>query len=259
MNFERQIERIVTPGVEIDHSMVPWDSEIFGFQVAQIEHIDVKPDGDPADGMAEFRSWLDRRDIRLVSCRLGSDRLRESMLLEANGFRFIEMVYSPVLTPIPALARPDEDLVIGEARPEDYAVIEAMAGEVFSTGRHVLDPRLDPQAGHARYRAWLRNSSTDPQQAILKATIGDELVGFFVVEVRPPRTVYWHLTAIASAWQGRGIGTRLWRAMVDRHRGEGLERIETTISAHNAPALNIYAGLGFKFGAPRMTFHWVRP
>ena len=258
MNFETKIERIITPGVEVDLFLVPWDSEIFKFPVAQIERIEVKPDGDPADGMARFRSWLDDHDICLASCRLASNRLRESMLLEENGFRFIEMVYSPVLAPIPALSGIDEDPVISEAQLEDRPVIEAIAGRVFATGRYLLDCRLDGEAGHRRYRAWVQNSFDDPRQKVLKATVGDDLVGFFIVEHRPAQSVYWHLTAIAPAWQGKGTGKRLWRAMVARHHAAGMQRIETTISAHNAPVLNIYAGLGFRFSSPRTTFHWLR-
>ena len=33
---------------------------------------------------------------------------------------------------------------------------------------------------------------------------------------------------------------------------------ETTISAHNAPVVNLYARLGFRFTRPQATFHWRR-
>jgi RimJ/RimL family protein N-acetyltransferase len=104
----------------------------------------------------------------------------------------------------------------------------------------------------------VQNSFADPRHEVLKATIAGDLVGFFIVEDRPDAGAYWHLTAIAPTWQGKGIGRRLWAAMVARHHAAGQQRIETTISAHNAPVLNIYTRLGFKFDAPRMTFHWVR-
>ena len=84
------------------------------------------------------------------------------------------------------------------------------------------------------------------------------MAGFFIVEERPDGSVYWHLTAIAPASQGKGIGKRLWSAMVRRCVDSGASRIETTISAHNTPVMNIYAGLGFRFGSPRLTLHWVR-
>jgi RimJ/RimL family protein N-acetyltransferase len=93
---------------------------------------------------------------------------------------------------------------------------------------------------------------------VLKAEVAGDLVGFFIVEHRPDQSVYWHLTAIAPRWQGKGIGTSLWRTMLLRHRAEGATSVETTISAHNAPAMNLYARLGFSFASAQMTFHRLR-
>ena len=45
--------------------------------------------------------------------------------------------------------------------------------------------------------------------------------------------------------------------MLLRHRREGASFVETTISGHNLAALNLYARLGFSFGAAQMTFHWL--
>ena len=83
-------------------------------------------------------------------------------------------------------------------------------------------------------------------------------MGFFIVERRTDGTVYWHLTAVAPTWQGKGIGGDLWRTMLQRHRTEGADRVATTISGHNLPAINLYARLGFSFRSARMTFHWLR-
>jgi ribosomal protein S18 acetylase RimI-like enzyme len=70
--------------------------------------------------------------------------------------------------------------------------------------------------------------------------------------------VYWHLTAVAPEWQGQGIGMSLWQTMLRRHAAEGATSVRTTISGHNAPAMNLYSRLGFSFSAPQMTFHWLR-
>jgi RimJ/RimL family protein N-acetyltransferase len=163
-----------------------------------------------------------------------------------------------VLAPVVVPGAPDEELVIERAGADDLPAIEAVAGAAFATGRFKLDFRIDPAASDRRYRIWVRNSFADSRQQVLKATVAGDLVGFFIVEERPDRSAYWHLTAIAPAHQGKGIGRRLWAAMVRRHFESGASRIETTISAHNPPVMNIYAALGFRFGAPRMTLHWVR-
>ena len=64
-----------------------------------------------------------------------------------------------------------------------------------------------------------------------------------------------HLTAIAPAFQNRGIGKALWRAMLSRHYQAGMRAVETTVSAHNTAVLNLYAQLGFRLHPGGMTLH----
>ena len=258
MKFDRKIERFAAGALRIEFCVVPWDTEIFGYRVGQIESIEVIDIVGAADGFHEFSGWCEANQVAMVSCRLPSDRLRESMLLEEHGFRFIEMVYSPELSLTKAAPTHGSRLEISEAQASDLPAIQSIAGSAFSTGRFLLDWRLDAEASHRRYCIWVQNSFDDPRHTVLKATVGNDIAGFFIVEERPDRSCYWHLTAVAPEWQGKGIGRELWESMAARHKAAGLHHVRTTISAHNAPVLNIYARLGFRFSAPQMTFHWLR-
>jgi RimJ/RimL family protein N-acetyltransferase len=242
-------------GAALDCFVVPWDSEIFGFPVAQISRLDLRAGADPGAILRDFDAWCAAENVRFASCRLDHTRLRESMALEAVGFRFVEMVHEPRLDLLDRVAAPRRMIQIGEAVEDDLPSIQEIAYSAFTTGRFLLDWRLPQELSRRRYAAWVRNSFEDPGHAVLKATVDDELVGFFIVEARPDTSVYWHLTAIATRWQGKGFGTSLWRTMLLRHRTDGATSVSTTISAHNPPALNLYARLGFKFGAAQMTFH----
>jgi len=232
---------------------VPWDSEIFGFGVAQIDSIELGV-GDPAEDFLEFQRWCREQSIRLSSCRLSHDRLRESAWLESRGFRFIEMVYRPRLDLLQQESSPTSALVIDRALASDLPALDEIAGLAFTTGRFHLDPFLDRGLNGKRYRSWVRSSLANPDHQVLKATLGGALVGFFVVE-ETNETAYWHLTAMAPPFQGQGIGESLWRAMMARHRQAGMRVVETTISAHNVAVINLYAKLGFRFGEAQMTFH----
>jgi GNAT superfamily N-acetyltransferase len=239
-------------------SLVPWDSEIFGFPVAQISRLQLGDDARASGTLREFDAWCADHDVRLVSCRLDHTRLRESMALEEAGFRFVEMVHEPHLDLVDGMAAPSHVIAVEHAGQGDLTSIEEIAYSAFSTGRFLLDWRLSPELSKRRYATWVRNSLDAPQQTVLKAELEGDLVGFFIVEHRSDGTVYWHLTAIAPGWQGKGVGMSLWRTMLLRHRTEGATAVETTISGHNAPALNLYARLGFTFGPAKMTFHWLR-
>ena len=249
---------IERPGAMLECALVPWDSEIFGFPVAQISRVELDQGAQHAEILDAFEAWCDGRDVRLVSCRLDHIQLRESMALEDRGFRFVEMVYGPRFDAFEAIAAPQYVLQVAEATQADMAVIEEVAHASFTTGRFLLDWRLPPELSKRRYSTWVRTSFESPRQTVLKAEADGELVGFFVVERRPDQSVYWHLTAIAPKWQGKGMGMSLWRTMLLRHRAEGSSFVETTISGHNLPIINLYARLGFSFASAQMTFHWLR-
>lgn len=256
MSFSGEF-KLVEPGLTMASTIVPWDSGIFGFPVAQIDQIEVADAAYASAAYARFERWRDRLAVRMVTCRLDHFALRESMFLEDHGFRFVEIVYRPSLS-LGTTHFPDSGLLIEPAMPADLPEIEAIAGSAFSTGRYLIDWRLDPAQSHLRYRNWVRSSAASAHQEVLKGSLNGEIIGFFVIEKRADRSVYWHLTAMAERWQGQGLGKQLWQAFAMRAQREGASRIETTISAHNLPVMNLYAGLGFRLDAAQMTLHWLQ-
>ena len=254
-----QTAAITVDDAAVEAFIVPWDSEVFGFPVAQVTRIDLGAGDAPAGLLQQFDDWCTEHDVRLVSCRLDDTRLRESMTLEAIGFRFIETVYEPYLDSLAAVAQPRHDVRVAEASSDDIDAIGSMAHDVFATGRYLLDWRLPPEVSKRRYARWVRTSFDGSDgQTVLKAELDGALIGFFIVERREEGTVYWHLTAIAPEWHGRGLGMSTWQTMLRRHAAEGATGVRTTISGHNTPVMNLYARLGFSFTSPQMTFHWLR-
>jgi RimJ/RimL family protein N-acetyltransferase len=237
---------------------VPWDREVFGFAVAEIRDLQVIDSQRALRDYADFQDWLDVGQVRIVSSRLPHDQLRESMFLEANGFRFVEMVLHPTLQNLQSLNIPQDDLLVTLADVSDLSSLQDIAEHAFRHERYHVDPRLDPRLGDLRYGRWVKSSLGHPVQRLLKITDGERLVALFLVESRDDRSAYWHLTAVSPTWQGTGYGYRVWQAMLRYHQTQGCESLMTTISARNVAVLNLYAKLGFRFRPPEMTFHWVR-
>jgi ribosomal protein S18 acetylase RimI-like enzyme len=253
-----QTATIEADGATIEVFVVPWDTRIFGFTVAQISRIDLGGNTRPAGLIEAFDAWCTEHGVEFVTCRLDHLRLPESMLLESVGFRFVEMVYEPRLEPLGPVPEPRHRIDIAEGDRDDVDAIASIAHEVFSTGRFLLDWRLPAELSKRRYADWVRTSFDSSEQQVLKAEADGALVGFFIVERRADDSVYWHLTAIAPGHQGQGLGLSLWLTMLRRHEAEGASGVRTTISGHNVPVMNLYARLGFSLSAPQMTFHWLR-
>ena len=246
------------PNLSLEWSEAPWDSVLFGFPVLQIGRIQVRGPGADID-FAEFEAIRERLKSGLVSCRLPHDCLKESMLLEGHGFRFIEMVYHPEMDDLQAKdLGPPTQLVVSRAESSDLPAVQEIAQRAFRNERFHVDPRLDPDIGDRRYRNWATSSFSHPSQELHCIRDEQRVMAFFVTEMLADRTCYWHLNAVVPDAQGKGNGRRVWRAMMHQARDAGAKRVRTCIAARNHRVLNLYSSLGFRFSPPEMTFHWVK-
>lgn len=248
-----------TTNLRLAARLTPWDIDCFGFAVGQIDTLECLNTKTELAELQPFLQWLDDNAIRLVSCRLPYDRLAETMLLETQGFRFVETVLHPYLDLPDSRYQDQEGLRVELASAADIPTLEAIATHAFFHGRIHADPRLGPALGNRRYGRWVSNSFSHSSQRLLKI-LNEEcsIVALFITETGPNQNLHWHLTAIAPQYQGQGYGWRVWLAMLAHHTREGVRSVQTTITAGNVPVLNLYSKLGARFSPPEMTFHWVR-
>jgi ribosomal protein S18 acetylase RimI-like enzyme len=259
MNFNYHVESIDTPALRLDYHLVPWDTEILGKPVAQIAGLRVR---DPTQATHEyqlFAGWCARQRIELCACRVPAERVADSMFLEEQGFRSVELNYLPHLSNLQDRHFDRSTVEIALADLADRESLADMAAQVLRHGRFHQDPRIDPALGARRYRAWMINAFARPQQRVLKCLIDGVTVGFFVVEHPEPKHCFWSLVGLAPGLQGQGLGKRVWNAMLGHLRAEGMETVSTSISSHNVAAFNLYVALGFRFPAPSVTLQWRPP
>ena len=253
-----QFESIDTADLLLEWSEAPWDTAVYGRPVLQITRLEQRGPKASED-MSAFEQDRDALGTMLVSCRLSHDRLRESMLLEDHGFRFIEMLYQPELELPEGSTLPNGNLSASRANSADLPAVLEIAGNAFRNERFHVDPRLDPALGDRRYCNWVRNSLDHPSQELYILRDGARIVSFFVLEMQADGTCYWHLNAVTPNAQGQGYGRRAWQTMLHQAVMRGARRVRTSIVARNYRVLNLYARLGFRFPPPLMTLHWVGP
>lgn len=251
---ERQSIR--SDALRMDYFRVPWDSEIFGRAVAQIEKLELG-DGDAAAAFDTFERWSREANVELTTCRLDHLQLREAGWLGSRGFRFVETMLYPR---VDALDRSltnalESSIDIVVANQTDLPALESVAATAFVTSRFVIDPGIAPGLAATRYRVWVRNSFGDAKHQVLKANLDGAMVGFFIVEERDANSAYWHLTAVNPAFHGRGIGRALWLRMMRWHSERGIQSIETAVSGHNLPVIGLYGSLGWRFVRSDITLH----
>lgn len=237
---------------------MPWDERVLGFPVLDLSNFRLSKGAQIEQAAADLRSWLSRIDVGMVSCRLAETRLKESWALEAAGFRFIEMMISPVCARLAQAALRHPKINIRLADASDLDSLIAIASTAFGNERFHQDPRIDSKAADQRYANWVEDSLQHATQTLYCVTCDDVTVALFVTEDCEPNSTYWHLTALDPAKAGVGLGEQVWRAMLDYHASSGTTEVRTKIAVRNTVVMSLYAKLGFRFENPEMTFHWMR-
>ena len=248
-------ERSESAALDLAYHLTPWDEPAVGCATAAISGIELKAESEAVEVFRAFRDWCAVREVKLISCRLAHDRLQECGFLEGQGFRFIELNYRPSVTGLGGFSA-DEDIEVCPADLSDESEICALAQRVSWTGRLHADPMVGPEIGNRRYVLWAANAFRHPGQQVLKCLVGGKIAAFMVVERPTGASRFWSLVGLAPELSGRGLGRRIWRAVLATHHREGVEEVATSISSLNAVAHNLYVSLGFRFPPPEITLHW---
>ena len=248
-------ERTESLALDLSYHLAPWDEPVFHGNTAVIASIHLCIEREAAAVFEGFRGWCYRNRTKLVSCRLPQDQLAECGFLEKQGFRYIELNYRPFLAGLNGFSV-DPEITVCSALPEDAEEISSFATQIFTTGRLHVDPLVGPEIGNRRYGAWAANAFHHPDQHVLKCLMGGRIVAFMVVEQPTPASRFWSLVGLAPGLTGKGLGRRVWKAVLAFHNSEGVNEVSTSISSHNVAAHNLYVDLGFRFPAPTITLHW---
>jgi GNAT superfamily N-acetyltransferase len=102
----------------------------------------------------------------------------------------------------------------------------------------------------------MTNAFENPDQFVIQCFQDETLIAFFVCEMREKKHAFWSLVGLVPDAQGRGMGKSVWPAALNWLRVQGVDKVSTSISSLNAPVVNLYVRLGFRFPEPEATYHW---
>lgn len=148
------------------------------------------------------------------------------------------------------------DLVVRELAETDLAAYKALRDHALAHHEEAFtsDAATEALRTAQSYAGRLGTAAEDAGSFTLGAFRGDRLVGAITCE-RDPRTKVRHIghvigTMVRAEEQGRGVGSTLLDALVERASADGeLEQLTLTVTAGNGAAERLYARAGFvRFG-----------
>jgi GNAT superfamily N-acetyltransferase len=239
-------------------AIVPWDSDLFGFPVAQYR---VGPDALEEPRAEACRqsllSWLESNQVRLCSCAIPANNRFWKDCLPRMGFQFVDLGLQVVLNGLQrAKLRPARG-VLRPAEAGDREALEWIAGAAFQHGRYHADPRFPRHLADLRYRQWVANAiaGANPLERLYVMGEPGRVDGFYHLTVEDGVSDL-RLAAVSPEVQGTMVGFDLYLAMLHTLRELGVRRVVTSISATNTAVMNVFSMLGFQFAEPEAIYHW---
>jgi ribosomal protein S18 acetylase RimI-like enzyme len=229
----------------------PWLADRMGRPVFRIEQ--AVTDGQPVDigdlpGAGFYYAKLDVQDV-------GSARELTKLGLYVVDVSVTFRMQMPVDT---GPAKRAEEVQVHDASPSHADDLVRIAGSCFRYSRFHLDPEIPTQLADQIKHDWIR-SYVDRQrgECLLEAVIDDRPVGFLAVlscqdERGRGRAI--DLVGVDTAYQGRGVGSRLVAHFVGAYKDE-FDYLQVGTQIANKPSLKLYQAAGFSISGAQYVFH----
>ena len=126
---------------------------------------------------------------------------------------------------------------VRRARPEDARrLAELFAAVAEERDGIATEPPVDVDARTKQF--------AESAEGTIVAVAAGDLVGSLHVEAKRFGVGEFGM-AVALPWRGRGVGSALLTAAIEKARGEGLHKLSLEVFPHNQAAIALYRKFGF--------------
>lgn len=242
-------------------SMVPWDTDTFGFPVAAYRV--GNPELDPTEAPAfqgHFASWMEEHGAQLCSCVVPHARNSWRLYLSNVGFIVVDVTLQVKMNALSKARLPETRFELRPAKSEDHPAIEAIAEQSFAHGRYHADPLFPQRLADHRYSVWIRRALSGDESADRVFVLGQpgKILGFYHVAIDGDCADL-RLAAVTPDLKGTMAGVDLYTATFRLLQNLGINRAVTSISSTNTGVMNVYSRLGCTFSNPEIVHHWHAP
>lgn len=230
----------------------PIDSALFGFKVGFLgPGFTISP-----ESLTHVSQWMNENECSLVSISVAVGRLGEMATLQRFGAQVIDLSLTMVLPMASRRLRHVGEVKVRLADGKDLDPILDIAGTEFEFGRYHRDPDFPRHLADERYKHFVRNAITQPQdgECVFVDECNEQINAFMVVR-RSGRTAQWVLGGVKSDEGVAMLGPLFFSGVVNALATDSVRSMRAKISAANTNVLNVYSLLGFMATKPEWVLH----
>lgn len=251
--------------------VIPWDSAIFGFPVANFNAGEIEAVRGKTDGFrCSVSNWAKLQNVELIGCHLSAETEEANswrVILSQCGWTSIEQAARVTLENLQnSTVAPEPfavEMPLRQAVAEDRGSVVRIAESAFRHGRYSADALFPARLANLRYGRWMNTAfdaaenGDENTRIFVLGPIGDAC-GFMHLEI-DSQSADIRLNAIDISRAPRGSGRCLYEQTLQILRKHGVRQVTAKISLSNMPVVNLYAKRGFRFSQPEWVFHWHAP
>jgi GNAT superfamily N-acetyltransferase len=246
-----------------------WDTEHFGFPFGIVDSLLTLPGSYDQEFetattlLRAFQKWCQSNAVRFVSTRAPALHLPVVHSLESQGFRYIETwIYNKYDLTKEANFGDSRELRLAE--PSDRQFMLEFSKGAFVTHRFHADARFSRDKAESLYEKWILTAFHDPLQEILVLDAGGKPAAFMIYYKSDLRDYFglqfamWKMALMDPQARGQGLGSQFFLALLNRHRQDGLDVVDSGLSMRNLVSLNLHNKLNFRVTSSVLTYHlWI--
>ena len=241
-------------------AVLPWDSEIFGFAVADLDVADASALVPAAPFAEELAAWAAANSVALIGCSVPSGDNRWRASLPAAGFYYVDSTLTYTISHFHGPRVQRQVTRPWRAEAANQKAIEDLAGRAFQVGRYHADPYFPAELANHRYRRWISNTFSTLSETTRVYALGppDAPLGMVNVTIDGDEAQF-GLGGVDPTAHRSTAGFSLLLGTIQNLRDCGVRRVVSKLSTGNLPILHLVAYFGGRFSDPRLVFHWRAP
>ncbi|GLF89263.1 spore coat polysaccharide biosynthesis protein SpsD [Bacillus safensis] len=233
-----------------------WESGIFDQHIFHVKFVEAESASAFQELLERFINWMRTEKCDFFFLRLEASDLEKNRIVQRLSHAYYvggltRLEAPPVQMEMPST---DEDVVISLLDEKEYDEAVSLAHQAFVKSRYALDPFLDQNAVQHFYQEWMRNNLLGRADINLAAKVNDEVVGLIQGMTKGDEMAL-ELFAIRPDTQGKGIGKKLFMAMMNASYERGHRFISAGTQMHNTIAIQLYEKMGFRTTNAFLYYH----
>jgi dTDP-4-amino-4,6-dideoxy-D-galactose acyltransferase len=227
-----------------------WESEFFGFDIAQLEVDKLAPDLTAVD------RFLASHTNALVQAIVPIGERTLANTLEHNGFRLADIKVS---FRIEVAAQPRASAYARVASPDDIPGLRTLAADLFTDSRF-FHPAFPREKARLLYSSWVENGVLGVFDDICLVIPRDRhITAFITLRQRADNPAIIGLIGVRKSEERSGAGSAIMDAALAWTAARGAKALEVSTQARNLAAQNLYIAKGGRLREVAAWFYRVGP